>query len=108
MQSFVSLDNLSSVCTTFSGASFVSGIALTAASMPGVGILVGLGLMVGHGVYNDVSNIIEYKKTNKWFSISPYRLASSSFFMNGVNAPFLPVNGLPSRIDDRIFVSNSL
>ncbi|GFS58516.1 hypothetical protein NPIL_573591, partial [Nephila pilipes] len=51
-----------SVCTTFSGASFVSGIALTAASMPGVGILVGLGLMVGHGVYNDVSNIIEYKK----------------------------------------------
>ncbi|GFS74156.1 hypothetical protein NPIL_696941 [Nephila pilipes] len=62
-RSFVSLDNLSSVCTTFSGASFVSGIALTAASMPGVGILVGLGLMVGHGVYNDVSNIIEYKKS---------------------------------------------
>ncbi len=29
-------------------------------------------------------------------------------FINGVNAPSLPVNGLPSRIDDRIFVSNSL
>ncbi|PRD22884.1 UNVERIFIED_CONTAM: Ankyrin-3 [Trichonephila clavipes] len=53
-------DNIASI--SFSGVSFVSGIALTAASMPGVGILVGLGLMVGHGVYSGVSNIIEYKK----------------------------------------------
>ncbi|WP_425384296.1 hypothetical protein [Wolbachia endosymbiont (group B) of Eupithecia inturbata] len=53
-------DNIASIA--FSGVSFVSGIALTAASLPGVGIGVGFGLMVTHGVYSGISNIIEYEK----------------------------------------------
>ncbi|OAB79365.1 hypothetical protein WSTR_05260 [Wolbachia endosymbiont of Laodelphax striatellus] len=53
-------DNIASI--SFSTASFVSGVALTALSMPGVGIAVGVGLMVGYGIYSGVSNIIEYKK----------------------------------------------
>ncbi|WP_264685239.1 ankyrin repeat domain-containing protein [Wolbachia endosymbiont (group B) of Parapoynx stratiotata] len=53
-------DNIASI--SFSGVSFVSGVALTAASMPVVGIAVGFGLMVGCGIYSGVSNIVEYKK----------------------------------------------
>ncbi|RDD33815.1 Phosphocholine transferase AnkX [Wolbachia endosymbiont of Cylisticus convexus] len=53
-------DNIASI--SFSGASFVSGVALTAASLPGVGAVVGFTLMVGQGIYNGVSNIIEYEK----------------------------------------------
>jgi len=53
-------DNIASI--SFSGVSFVSGVALTAASMPVVGIAVGFGLMVGYGIYSGVSNIVEYKK----------------------------------------------
>ncbi|WP_265044164.1 ankyrin repeat domain-containing protein [Wolbachia endosymbiont (group A) of Epagoge grotiana] len=53
-------DNIASIA--FSGVSFVSGVALTAASLPGVGIGVGFGLMVTHGVYSGISNIIEYEK----------------------------------------------
>ncbi len=53
-------DNIATM--SFSGVSFVSGIALTAASMPVVGIAVGFGLMVGCGIYSGVSNIVEYKK----------------------------------------------
>ncbi len=53
-------DNIASI--SFSGASFVSGVALTAAGMPVVGIAVGLGLIVGYGIYSGVSNIVEYKK----------------------------------------------
>ncbi|QJT94912.1 ankyrin repeat domain-containing protein [Wolbachia endosymbiont of Diaphorina citri] len=53
-------DNIASI--SFSTASFVSGVALTALSMPGVGIAVGVGLMVGYGIYSGVSNIIEYEK----------------------------------------------
>ncbi|MBC6686134.1 ankyrin repeat domain-containing protein [Wolbachia pipientis] len=53
-------DNIASI--SFSGVSFVSGVALTAASMPGVGIAVGFGLMVGYGIYSGVSNIVEYEK----------------------------------------------
>ncbi|MGL5029388.1 MAG: hypothetical protein ACRC6C_04835, partial [Wolbachia pipientis] len=53
-------DNIASI--SFSGVSFVSGVALTAASMPVVGIAVGFGLMVGYGIYSGVSNIIEYEK----------------------------------------------
>ncbi|WP_425385343.1 ankyrin repeat domain-containing protein [Wolbachia endosymbiont (group B) of Schoenobius gigantella] len=53
-------DNIASI--SFSGVSFVSGVALTAAGMPVVGIAVGFGLMVGYGVYSGVSNIVEYKK----------------------------------------------
>ncbi|WP_353285322.1 ankyrin repeat domain-containing protein [Wolbachia endosymbiont (group A) of Beris morrisii] len=53
-------DNVASI--SFSGVSFVSGVALTAAGMPVVGIAVGFGLMVGYGIYSGVSNIVEYKK----------------------------------------------
>ncbi|WP_425385027.1 ankyrin repeat domain-containing protein [Wolbachia endosymbiont (group B) of Schoenobius gigantella] len=53
-------DNIASI--SFSGVSFVSGVALTAASMPVVGIAVGFGLMVGYGIYSGVSNIVEYEK----------------------------------------------
>ncbi|WP_143688758.1 ankyrin repeat domain-containing protein [Wolbachia endosymbiont of Laodelphax striatellus] len=53
-------DNIASI--SFSGVSFVSGVALTAAGMPVVGIAVGFGLMVGYGVYSGVSNIVEYEK----------------------------------------------
>ncbi|MFT4327658.1 MAG: ankyrin repeat domain-containing protein [Wolbachia pipientis] len=53
-------DNIATI--SFSGVSFVSGIALTAASMPVVGIAVGFGLMVGQGVYSGISNIVEYEK----------------------------------------------
>nr|WP_253309278.1 ankyrin repeat domain-containing protein [Rickettsia endosymbiont of Ceutorhynchus assimilis] len=53
-------DNIASI--SFSSVSFVSGVALTAASMPVVGIAVGFGLMVGYGIYSGVSNIIEYEK----------------------------------------------
>ncbi|WP_264337371.1 hypothetical protein [Wolbachia endosymbiont (group B) of Dolichovespula media] len=53
-------DNIASI--SFSGVSFVSGVALTAASMPVVGIAVGFGLMIGYGIYSGVSNIVEYKK----------------------------------------------
>ncbi|WP_265024282.1 ankyrin repeat domain-containing protein [Wolbachia endosymbiont (group A) of Epagoge grotiana] len=53
-------DNIASI--SFSGVSFVSGVALAAASMPVVGIAVGFGLMVGYGIYSGVSNIVEYKK----------------------------------------------
>ncbi|WP_338477023.1 ankyrin repeat domain-containing protein [Wolbachia endosymbiont (group A) of Nomada hirtipes] len=53
-------DNIASI--SFSGVSFFSGVALTALSMPGVGIAVGAGLMVGYGVYSGVSNIVEYEK----------------------------------------------
>ncbi|WP_264735341.1 ankyrin repeat domain-containing protein [Wolbachia endosymbiont (group A) of Rhinocyllus conicus] len=53
-------DNIASI--SFSSISFVSGVALTAASMPVVGIAVGFGLMVGYGIYSGVSNIIEYEK----------------------------------------------
>ncbi len=53
-------DNIASIA--FSGVSFVSGVTLTAASLPGVGIGVGFGLMVTHGVYSGISNIIEYEK----------------------------------------------
>ncbi|OJH31527.1 Phosphocholine transferase AnkX [Wolbachia endosymbiont of Armadillidium vulgare] len=53
-------DNIASVA--FSGVSFVSGVALTAASMPGVGAVVGFTLMVGQGIYNGVSNIVEYEE----------------------------------------------
>ncbi|WP_353277794.1 ankyrin repeat domain-containing protein [Wolbachia endosymbiont (group A) of Agelastica alni] len=53
-------DNIASI--SFSSASFVSGVALTAAGMPGIGIAVGAGLMLGYGVYSGVSNIVEYEK----------------------------------------------
>ncbi|WP_264707159.1 ankyrin repeat domain-containing protein [Wolbachia endosymbiont (group A) of Acrocera orbiculus] len=53
-------DNVASI--SFSGVSFVSGVALTAAGMPVVGIAVGFGLMVGYGIYSGVSDIVEYKK----------------------------------------------
>ncbi|WP_179947478.1 OTU domain-containing protein, partial [Wolbachia endosymbiont of Cylisticus convexus] len=53
-------DNIASI--SFSGVSFISGVALTAASMPVVGIAVGFGLMVGYGIYSGVSNIVEYEK----------------------------------------------
>ncbi|WP_339047979.1 hypothetical protein [Candidatus Mesenet endosymbiont of Phosphuga atrata] len=53
-------DNIASI--SFSTVSFISGVALTAASMPVVGIAVGFGLMVGYGIYSGVSNIIEYEK----------------------------------------------
>ncbi|WP_338405958.1 ankyrin repeat domain-containing protein [Wolbachia endosymbiont (group A) of Longitarsus flavicornis] len=53
-------DNIASI--SFSSVSFVSGVALTAASMPVVGIAVGFGLMVGYGIYSGVSNIVEYEK----------------------------------------------
>ncbi len=53
-------DNIASIA--FSGVSFVSGVTLTAASLPRVGIGVGFGLMVTHGVYSGISNIIEYEK----------------------------------------------
>ncbi|WP_265032114.1 ankyrin repeat domain-containing protein [Wolbachia endosymbiont (group A) of Merzomyia westermanni] len=53
-------DNTASV--SFSSASFVSGVALTAAGMPVIGIAVGFGLMVGYGIYSGVSNIVEYEK----------------------------------------------
>ncbi|WP_353283954.1 ankyrin repeat domain-containing protein [Wolbachia endosymbiont (group A) of Lypha dubia] len=53
-------DNIATI--SFSGVSFVSGVALTAASMPVVGIAVGFGLMVGYGIYSGISNIVEYEK----------------------------------------------
>lgn len=53
-------DNIASI--SFSGVSFISGVALTAAGMPVVGIAVGFGLMVGYGVYSGISNIVEYEK----------------------------------------------
>ncbi|MFT4327777.1 MAG: hypothetical protein AB3P07_04135 [Wolbachia pipientis] len=53
-------DNIASI--SFSGVSFVSGVALTVAGMPVVGIAVGFGLMVGYGVYSGISNIVEYEK----------------------------------------------
>jgi hypothetical protein len=53
-------DNIATI--SFSGTSFISGVALTAAGMPVVGIAVGFGLMVGCGIYSGVSNIIEYEK----------------------------------------------
>ncbi|WCR58422.1 ankyrin repeat domain-containing protein [Wolbachia endosymbiont of Ctenocephalides felis wCfeJ] len=53
-------DNIASI--SFSTVSFVSGVALTALSMPGIGIAVGVALMVASGVYSGVSNIVEYEK----------------------------------------------
>ncbi|WP_264730444.1 ankyrin repeat domain-containing protein [Wolbachia endosymbiont (group B) of Episyrphus balteatus] len=53
-------DNIASI--SFSGVSFISGVALTAASMPGVGVAVGFALMLGQGIYSGVSNIIEYEE----------------------------------------------
>lgn len=53
-------DNVASIA--FSGVSLVSGIALAAAGMPVVGVAVGFGLIVGHGIYSGVSNIIEYEE----------------------------------------------
>ncbi|WP_419198621.1 ankyrin repeat domain-containing protein [Wolbachia endosymbiont of Rhagoletis cingulata] len=53
-------DNIASI--SFSTMSFVSGVALTALGMPGIGIAVGVALMVASGVYSGVSNIVEYEK----------------------------------------------
>ncbi len=53
-------DNIATI--SFSTVSFVSGVALTALSMPGVGIAAGVALMVASGVYSGVSNIVEYEK----------------------------------------------
>lgn len=53
-------DSIASI--SFSSVSFVSGVALVAAGLPGVGTAVGLGIMVAQGVYSGVSNIIEYEK----------------------------------------------
>ncbi len=53
-------DNIATI--SFSTISFVSGVALTALGMPGVGIAAGVALMVASGVYSGVSNIVEYEK----------------------------------------------
>ncbi|WP_341811169.1 ankyrin repeat domain-containing protein [Wolbachia endosymbiont (group A) of Oxytorus armatus] len=53
-------DNIATI--SFSTISFVSGVALTALSMPGIGIAAGVALMVASGVYSGVSNIVEYEK----------------------------------------------
>ncbi|WP_341816145.1 ankyrin repeat domain-containing protein [Wolbachia endosymbiont (group B) of Elophila nymphaeata] len=53
-------DNIATI--SFSTISFVSGVALTALGMPGIGIAVGVALMVASGVYSGVSNIVEYEK----------------------------------------------
>ncbi|MFP3033325.1 MAG: ankyrin repeat domain-containing protein, partial [Wolbachia sp.] len=53
-------DNIATI--SFSTISFVSGVALTALGMPGIGIAAGVALMVASGVYSGVSNIVEYEK----------------------------------------------
>ncbi|WP_265028006.1 ankyrin repeat domain-containing protein [Wolbachia endosymbiont (group A) of Calamotropha paludella] len=53
-------DNIATI--SFSTISFMSGVALTALGMPGIGIAVGVALMVASGVYSGVSNIVEYEK----------------------------------------------
>ncbi|WP_265017580.1 hypothetical protein [Wolbachia endosymbiont (group A) of Epistrophe grossularia] len=53
-------DNIATI--SFSTISFVSGVALTALSMPGIGIAARVALMVASGVYSGVSNIVEYEK----------------------------------------------
>ncbi|APR97793.1 ankyrin repeat domain-containing protein [Wolbachia endosymbiont of Folsomia candida] len=58
---------------TFSGASVVSGVAFTALGKPGVGTVVGLGILIGQGLYSGTSMVIEYKKykltTNQEFRL---------------------------------------
>ncbi|WP_157956383.1 ankyrin repeat domain-containing protein [Wolbachia endosymbiont of Folsomia candida] len=57
----------------FSGSSVATGVAFTALGKPGVGTVVGLGIIIGQGLYSGTSMVIEYKKykltTNQEFRL---------------------------------------
>ncbi|WP_157956387.1 ankyrin repeat domain-containing protein [Wolbachia endosymbiont of Folsomia candida] len=57
----------------FSGTSVVTGVAFTALGKPGAGTVVGLGILIGQGLYSGTSMVIEYKKykltTNQEFRL---------------------------------------
>lgn len=53
-------DNIAVI--SFASVSFVSGIALTAMEAVPTAVVVGLIIMVGQGIYNGISNIIEYEE----------------------------------------------
>ncbi|MFP3012648.1 MAG: hypothetical protein ACEY3D_06980 [Rickettsia sp.] len=53
-------DNIASI--TFSSVSFISGVGLTAVGAGPAVVVVGAIIMVGQGIYNGISNIIEYEK----------------------------------------------
>ncbi|APR98948.1 ankyrin repeat domain-containing protein [Wolbachia endosymbiont of Folsomia candida] len=58
---------------TFSGSSVAIGVAFTALGKPGAGTVIGLGIIVGQGLYSGTSMVIEYKKykltTNQEFRL---------------------------------------
>ncbi|MFP3022315.1 MAG: hypothetical protein ACEY3K_05100, partial [Wolbachia sp.] len=71
-------DNIATI--SFSTISFVSGVALTALGMPGVGIAAGVALMVASGVYSGVSNIVEYEKKYDTTHDENWRIFWRTFF----------------------------
>lgn len=53
-------DNIASI--SFASISFVSGVALTAMGANTAAVGVGLVIMIGQGIYNGISNVIEYQE----------------------------------------------